>query len=82
MPELVPGLSSVLRSPFTFLILGAISTSAAVVWTFAGKAWVRFHGWVYRDEEPRWFWWEVAVYYLAGAFLILIGLFLYAIHAF
>jgi hypothetical protein len=63
--------------PYSLLILGAISFSAAVVWTCTGKAWVRFHGWVYRAKEPNRFWWEVAMYYLGGVFFI--GYFLYLV---
>ena len=59
-----------IRSPYLFLTLGCIAFCAALIWTYTGKAWVRFHGWVYRAEEPKWFWWEVALYYLVGAGLI------------
>jgi hypothetical protein len=52
--------------PYIFLILGVLSISAAAVFTCTGKAWVRFHGWVYRAKEPGWFWWEVALDYLIG----------------
>lgn len=71
----MPDWYSLLRPPYVFLILGIISFTAAVVWTCTGKAWVRFHGWVYRAQEPKWFWWEVALYYLVG--LGFIGYFLY-----
>lgn len=62
-------------APDIFLILGVISISAAAVFTCTGKAWVRVHGWVYRAKEPRWFWWEVALYYLVGVWFV--GYFLY-----
>jgi hypothetical protein len=61
-----PWFSWFLRPPYIFLILGVISISAAVVFTFTGKVWVRFNGWVYRAKEPKWFWWEVALDYLIG----------------
>ncbi len=67
-----------IRSPYLFLILGIISFTAAVVWTRTGKAWVRFHGWVYRAEEPNWFWWESAMYYVVGVGFI--GYFLYKLY--
>jgi hypothetical protein len=67
-----------LRSPYLFLILGIISILAAVVFTRTGKTWVRFHGWVYRVKEPKWFWWEIALYYLCG--IGLIGYFLYLVN--
>jgi hypothetical protein len=62
----MPDLTSPIRSPSLFLILAVISFSAAVVWTCTGKAWIRFHGWVYRAQEPKRFWWEVAMDCLIG----------------
>jgi hypothetical protein len=53
-----------------FLMLGAIFISAAVVFTCTGKVWVRFNGWVYRANERRVFWGEVAVYFLVGILFI------------
>ena len=67
------------QMPSILLITGILSFSAAIVWTYTGKAWIRFHGWIYRAERPTRFWWEVAMYYLGGLFLI--GLYLYKIHA-
>jgi hypothetical protein len=55
---------------YSLSILGLMSISAASVFTFIGKVWVRFNGWVYRAKEPRAFWGEVAAYYLVGAGLI------------
>jgi hypothetical protein len=74
----MPDLFSLQRPPYIQLIIGVISFSAAVVWTCTGKAWARFHGWVYRAEEPTDFWWAVAMYYLIGVFLI--GYFLYKVY--
>ncbi len=51
-------------------IFGVISISAAAVFTYMGKVWVRFNGWVYRDKEPRVFWGEVAILYLIGVVFI------------
>ena len=73
-------LDSLLEPPYIFLILGVISTSAAVVFTGMGKVWVRLNGWVYRAKEPKWFWWQVALYYLGGVWFI--GYFLYKIYGF
>ncbi len=47
----------------------------AVVYTYLGKAWVRFQGWVSRAEEPKRYWSEVITYYLLGGCLI--GYFVY-----
>jgi len=52
--------------PVVLFILGIVSISAGLIFAYIGKAWVRFHGWVYRAKEPKWFWWEVALYILAG----------------
>jgi hypothetical protein len=60
----------ILKPPYFFLIVGVILISAATVWTCMGKVWVRFNGWVYRANEPRSFWWEVALYYLGGVCFI------------
>jgi len=67
-----------LRPPYIFSIVGIISFSAAVVWTWTGRVWVRFDGWVYRAKEPNWFWFEVAMYYLGGAFFV--GLYFYKVY--
>ena len=71
----MPDLQLLLRSPYFSLIVGVISFSLGTVWTCTGRAWIRFHGWVYRAEEPTDFWFVVAMYYLIGVFLI--GYFLY-----
>jgi H+/Cl- antiporter ClcA len=39
---------------------------------YAGKAWTRFHGWVYRDQEPGTFWWQVI-------WLVIFGIFMFAL---
>jgi hypothetical protein len=67
---LTPGFNSLLRPPYIFLILGVASISAATVFACVGKVWVRHNGWVYRAKEPGWFWWEVALYYLGGAWFV------------
>jgi hypothetical protein len=68
------------RPPYIFLILGVLAVSAAMVFTYLGRVWVRFNGWVYRDKEAGWFWWEVALDYLIGVFFI--GCFLYRVYGF
>jgi hypothetical protein len=52
---LLSDLTSLLRPPHVFLILGTASILAAAIFTRMGKVWVRFNGWVYRTKEPRWF---------------------------
>jgi hypothetical protein len=71
----MPDWHSQSSSPYFFLILGGISFCAGVVWTCIGKARTRFHGWVYRAQEPIVFWLVVATYYLGG--VCSIGYFLY-----
>jgi hypothetical protein len=67
---LATGLNSFLKPPYIFFILGVASISAATVFSCMGKVWVRLNGWIYRAKEPGWFWWEVALYYLAGVYFI------------
>lgn len=74
---MIPDLNSLLRPPYIFLILGVVSLSAAAIFTYMGRVWVRFDGWVYRAKEPGWFWWEVALDYLIG--VCFIGYFLFRI---
>ena len=73
----MPDLQLFLRSPYFSLIVGVISFSLGTVWTCTGRAWIRFHGWVYRAEEPATYWIAIAVYYLGGVFFI--GKFLYLV---
>jgi len=65
--------------PF-WLAFGMFLLFLAVVYTYIGKAWIRFHGWVYRADRPKRYWLEVIMYYLGG--IGLIGLFLYSFNAF
>jgi hypothetical protein len=52
--------------PFSFLGLGVISFCVALIFTVTGKALVRFQGLVDRAEDPKTFWWTVAVLYLTA----------------
>jgi hypothetical protein len=56
--------------PLFCLIFGFIFFSLGVLWTLTGRVWLRFHGWVYRVDEPKTFWWNVAVFFLIGLFLV------------
>lgn len=69
-----------LNPPYSLLTFGIFLLFLAAIYTYTGKAWIRFHGWVNRVEEPKRYWLEVATYYLLGVGLI--GLFLYKVHAF
>ena len=67
-----------LSPPYVLFTVGMVFLLAAVVYTYTGKAWIRFHGWVYRAEKPKRFWLEVVTCLLLG--LGLIGLSLCKIH--
>jgi len=51
-------------------VVGLLSLLAASVFTFTGRAWVRFNGWVYRAKEPREYWGGVAAYGVVGVALV------------
>ena len=63
-------LSSLLGPPTAFLLVGVTFISAAALFAYMGKVWVRFRGWVYRDKEPRRYWTEVAGCFLLGVFFV------------
>lgn len=75
MDDVMPNWNAPIRSPYLFLILGVISISGAAAFTYMGKVWVRFNGWVYRAKEPKTFWWEVVLDFLIG--VVFVGYFLY-----
>jgi len=58
------------RPPLVYLIFGCIFLSAAVIFTFTGKALGRYGSWVCRAKDPSGFWLLVALYYLGGVFFI------------
>jgi hypothetical protein len=69
-----------IRRENILLAFGMFALFLAMVYTYTGKAWTRFHGWVYRAKEPKQYWIEVATYYLGGVGLIV--LYLYEVQAF
>jgi hypothetical protein len=70
-----------LRPPNILVAGGIVVLFLAVIYTYIGKVWSRYHrGWVCRANEPKRYWFEVAMYYLLG--LGMIGFFLYKVHAF
>jgi hypothetical protein len=52
--------------PRGWLVCGVFFLFLGVVYTGIGKSYIRFQGWVYRSEEPKEYWWSVAIYYLLG----------------
>ncbi len=73
----MPNLRSQLP-PYILLTIGMITISCGCFFAYRGRAWTRFHGWVYRAKEPKWFWWQVALYFLCGVGVI--GYFLYLVN--
>src|ERR1039458_6382471 len=65
---------TVITVPYGLLIVGIVLLLLAVIYTYTGKVWAR-SCWVYRAKEPKWFWWQIALYCLTGVGLI--GAFLY-----
>jgi hypothetical protein len=57
-----------------FLLIGIIVLLLAVVFTLTGETVERGGRMVNRSEEPKRFWWDVALFYLTGIFFI--GLYL------
>ena len=56
--------------PHAWLVFGVFLLLLGVVYTCIGKSYIRFQRWVYRSEDPKEFWWSVAMYYLVGILLI------------
>ena len=62
-----PVLHKLFTPPYAYLIAGMVFLSIGAISTNSGRVWVRFHGWLYRSEEPKTFWWNVASYSMIGA---------------
>jgi hypothetical protein len=69
--------ASGLSAAYGFLIFGVISLILAVLATCTGEAWARFGRVIHRAEDPKQFWWLVAMYYLGG--VVFIGAFMYRV---
>jgi hypothetical protein len=76
----MPDLYSLLRPPYTLLIVGFIFIFAGVVSACTGKTFARYGGWAYRAKEPTQFWWAVVLYFLSG--VLFIGTFFYEVCGF
>lgn len=57
-----------------FLLLGIVLLILSGVFTLSGGTLDRYRGIVYRTEDPKSYWGDVAIYFLGG--LICIGLYL------
>ena len=70
--ELLPQVSTPhqLRNACIGLCIGLAIFCIATYWIRVGRVWTRFHGWLYRDDDSRGFWWEVAMEYLIAIALI------------
>jgi hypothetical protein len=62
--------SYLIDSQHRFLLIGIILLLLAVVCTLTGETFERYHGMVFRAQEPKRFWWDVALFYLVGIFFI------------
>jgi RsiW-degrading membrane proteinase PrsW (M82 family) len=51
-----------------FLLTGIVLLVMTVVFTLSGETLERYHAIVYRAKEPKRFWWDVVLYFLAGLF--------------
>jgi H+/Cl- antiporter ClcA len=58
-----------------FLLIGIIVLVIAVIFTLSGESLERYGRMVSRAEEPKRFWWSIAMFYLGGIFFI--ALYLY-----
>ena len=61
----------------TFLIMGIVLMGVTLISTLTGTCLVKYRGFVYRAEEPKEFWQNVALYCILG--LISLGLYLYTL---
>ena len=62
--------SFLLDMPYRLFLLGAFFLLVAMIETDTGKTPTRGQGLVRRSEDPKTFWFIVAVTYLAGIYLI------------
>jgi membrane protease YdiL (CAAX protease family) len=58
-----------------FLLIGIALLVATAVFTLSGETLERNRGIVYHAKEPKRFWWDVVLYFIAGLFFI--GLYWY-----
>jgi hypothetical protein len=62
--------SSLLDPQYRFLLVGIVLLVMAVVFTLSGETVERFYGIVYRTEEPKRFWWDVAMFISVASSLL------------
>jgi hypothetical protein len=48
------------------LLFGIGLIGFGVVYLCLGKAYARFHGWVYRANDPKGYWFEIVLYFALG----------------
>ena len=58
-----------------FLLIGIVLLLIAVVFTLAGESLELYGHMVSRAEEPKRFWWNVAMFYVGGTVFIALYLF-------
>jgi uncharacterized membrane protein YfcA len=59
----------------TFLLVGIVLLIVAAVFTLSGEALERYGRIAYRAKEPKRFWWDVVLTFLAGLFFIAVYLY-------
>jgi hypothetical protein len=62
----------------TFLIIGIVLMGVTLISTLTGTCLVKYRGFIYRAEDPKEFWQNVALYCVLG--LISLGLYLYTLN--
>ena len=61
---------------YVVLILAGIALIIlGVVYTWMGRVYARFHGWISRVDDPKGYWSGIASYFVAGAVLIAYSLY-------
>jgi hypothetical protein len=56
-----------IRSDVNMLFFGIGLIVFGVVYICMGRAYARFHGWIYRADDPKGFWCEVGLFFVLGA---------------
>jgi len=62
--ETVQAVARMIRGGWIAVFFGVISLSLVFLWTCLGRVWrLRYDVWIHRKENPREYWYEVAMYF-------------------